>query len=251
MLKSFGLDKEMISANGSVCGAGIKSRNVPGTGPQGCHRALVLLLPTEALCLGSVSLEDPSQSWVTAGTGGAVGQGSILKDLCWMFDSFGVIMTGSGTGSSAATYIPGQVHTCTGLFCSSCLNPFPTHGEQLPVSQEDAHALPCSSCASAPGSPSHSGSFLPWAVPESQQGLKDRGPPQPPAHLGPPALQGQLWHPGAINSFSKPPRCPSSKTSWGQLFIFREIHGLSETPGCSAVVFWGRFCNGQPQTLVI
>lgn len=70
ILKSFGLDKEMISANGSVCAGGIKSRNVPGTGPQGCHRALVLLLPTEALCLGSVCFEDPSQSWVTSVTAG-------------------------------------------------------------------------------------------------------------------------------------------------------------------------------------
>lgn len=62
ILKSFGLDKEMISANGSVCAGGIKSRNVPGTGPQGCHRALGLLLPTEARACALSALRIPPRA---------------------------------------------------------------------------------------------------------------------------------------------------------------------------------------------
>lgn len=45
MLKSFGLAKEVISANGSVCGRGIKSRNAPGTNAKGCHPSPGALLP--------------------------------------------------------------------------------------------------------------------------------------------------------------------------------------------------------------
>lgn len=66
MLKSFGLDQEVMSANGRVCGGGIKSRNAPGTIPKGCPGAL--LLPAHRGTAGPglfFPSEGPSQTWAS------------------------------------------------------------------------------------------------------------------------------------------------------------------------------------------